>query len=276
MSAWTEKANAVSGVLAAARMRDRIAYDVLANPNVPFDVEADADQAIGILESRFPELNEFEIGQAEEFAQSRGKGKAGRGYRRPGERAPAAKPKASAVARSQGQRPATKGGRAAPAAATRARRGGGRRSSSRGRRYGRRSWEQTGLPGAARSTSEIIMQTLGVTVGLSLLYLLISNAGTAKRGRSAAELFATGVTGLTRRFIAPVDVFAPAAGTSPAGRRSAADAADAAAAAATATAPARAAVAAATAYADYWSDYAAKSGGHRRSYPQRTPPSRTP
>ncbi len=58
----------------------------------------------------------------------------------------------------------------------------------------------------------MLLSVLGVTVGLSLLYLLLTNAESSAPGRSAVAQIAGGVAGGVQRLILPVDPLRGAAG----------------------------------------------------------------
>jgi len=95
----------------------------------------------------------------------------------------------------------------AGAAARRADRGlagGTRRTRSRGRR----AWQQTGVPGATRSATQLVLQVLGVIVGLSIAYVLLSDASRKPRGKSAIEIFGKGIVSGLQRVVLPVDPLA--------------------------------------------------------------------
>jgi hypothetical protein len=74
----------------------------------------------------------------------------------------------------------------------------------------RRAFRQTGIPGAAGSTTAFALQALGLMIGMALLYLVLSDAERAQRG---AGIFGTALnvtTGILHRFISPLDPLSPA------------------------------------------------------------------
>lgn len=68
-----------------------------------------------------------------------------------------------------------------------------------------RAFEQTGIPGGVRSTAQLVLEAGGLVVGLSLAYLLLTNAQTSGRGKAAIELVAKAVQTALAVFINPVD-----------------------------------------------------------------------
>jgi hypothetical protein len=72
---------------------------------------------------------------------------------------------------------------------------------ARARRYAR----ETGIPAVADSTTSLVLRWFGLLIGLSLTYLILSNAGSAKSGRSAIELLAGGASTLAQVAILPLD-----------------------------------------------------------------------
>jgi hypothetical protein len=203
-----ERARAVRGVVAAARLREELGFE-LGRSGLPFDREADLDQAIGLLEERFPEVRD--VTNAEEFAAEKGAGsrdgiraKAARGERGPDAAAlERAARGAGGASRRAGARSASSKGRAGGRRPAGHVGKGGRRT--RVRAGARRAFERTGVPRAARSTTQIALQGIGLTLGLSLLYLLLSNGQRAGRGGSLLEQIGRWITGSTRALVAPVD-----------------------------------------------------------------------
>lgn len=92
--------------------------------------------------------------------------------------------------------------------------GQGRRASSgrgRGRSAGRRGggrrnryYEQTGIPGFGRTTTGLVMQTVGMFVGLSAVYLLLSD-----RGSRAYSTLARGLKLGVDALVLPLDPLNP-------------------------------------------------------------------
>src|SRR5205085_11857711 len=61
-----------------------------------------------------------------------------------------------------------------------------------------------------RSGAGLVLQLLGYGLGLSILYLVLTNAQTAKKGRGAVELAAGGLVGAVRALVSPtVDPLSP-------------------------------------------------------------------
>lgn len=96
-----------------------------------------------------------------------------------------------------------------PAAGTSRGGGRGRASSSRGRRGGGPSLPDAGdlagwvAPGGI-SYGRLAFQAAGWAVGLSLLYLILSNSEKAPRGSSAVELTTRGISNLVTALVSPL------------------------------------------------------------------------
>jgi hypothetical protein len=73
-----------------------------------------------------------------------------------------------------------------------------------GRSYfrGSRAIRQTGLPSAAQSTGSLVMEAIGIGIGLSLLYLILNEKG---KGPLALSTLLKGLESALRIFIDPVD-----------------------------------------------------------------------
>lgn len=213
-----DQASDVGGVVAAARMREKFLRQRV---NASTDEEREGlSDAIGTLEVRFPDLEDLPAGGAERFAKERGHGTGKRtptheGRRRPGK--PDAEPLERAANKAGSPRrssPATRD--ASPRARGDASPGSDRdrtvaarsRNPSRGpieRRARSRlgqGYRETGIPLAGASASSIVMSTLGATVGLAAVYLLLSPNG-SKATSTALDL----IGGFLQRIIAPVDIF---------------------------------------------------------------------
>jgi hypothetical protein len=189
---------------AAAQLHADLEAELALNDDLPAGWEADAEQALDDLESRFggaEQLRELGVdrGKAPQLSRGARKGLDGphEGRRRAGTTtkgsAGGSGSRSAAGAKSSGGRA---GGR------TPARRGS-RRAGRGGRTLGR-AFQRTGLPGAADSATGVGLQLVGLTVGLVLLYSLI-------RGRGPAAVTIAGrsfVTGL-RMIVAPIDPLAP-------------------------------------------------------------------
>ena len=133
----------------------------------------------------------------------------------PGDRQGVHKPKAKPPKAEQPAKPKPAGGARRSSGSGR----GSRSSSGVGRRAAagaflgarsRRYVEQTGIPSAARSATSTALQFAGVLVGLSLAYLLLSNAERPVKGRSAIELFMRGLSTGVARVIGPGPLFGAA------------------------------------------------------------------
>lgn len=214
-----DQAQNVSGVVAAARMRER--FQQREAKATDEETREQLREAIADLEIRFPELEEIPPGGAEAFARERGHGTKSRspvheGRRRraaapPPKSKPSSRPKPS---RDAGAKPSGKGGagKSAPAPARRPRRpaSGGRRRSpslpSSGRYNSRRLYTETGIPGAAWSATSLTMSLLGMTVGLSLLYLMLTSAERKGSGAQALPQLLGAVTGFVQRFVSTRDI----------------------------------------------------------------------
>jgi hypothetical protein len=82
----------------------------------------------------------------------------------------------------------------------------------RGRGLGRRSFEQTGIPGAGRSAMAFTMQLLGTMIGLSLLFLVLRGAEGNQAGFRFLQQGLGAVTATVRNLVAHnVDPLAPRA-----------------------------------------------------------------
>ena len=73
-----------------------------------------------------------------------------------------------------------------------------------GRSYyrARRALRQTGIPTAAGSTGSLVMEAIGIAIGLSLVYLILNEGG---KGPAALQTLLKGLESAVRIFIAPVD-----------------------------------------------------------------------
>jgi hypothetical protein len=84
------------------------------------------------------------------------------------------------------------------------------RSSNQLARALRTGVRDTGIPAAARSSTRTALNFLGAGFGLSILYLLLTNAEHAKPGKAAVELFAKGVGRTAQALVSPaVDPLSP-------------------------------------------------------------------
>lgn len=200
------------GPIAAARQRDRWARQE-ANATDPEEREP-LREAIADLEARYPDLEEVPIGGAEKFARERGHGSGARspvheGRRRAGSKGPARTTKAKSPSRAKTPAAASKGGRAIPGLDPTARRSPTSRKAAKGSPTPKvdRAIRQTGVPAAVSSGGSTIMAALGATVGLSLLYLLVSSAEKPGTGAAALPTMIGSVTRALGRFLSLEDVF---------------------------------------------------------------------
>jgi hypothetical protein len=76
---------------------------------------------------------------------------------------------------------------------------------SSGRIPGRRAFRQTGIPAAAGSTTAFALQTLGLMIGMALLYLVLSDAERARKGAGIFGTVLTGATSMLHRLVSPTD-----------------------------------------------------------------------
>jgi hypothetical protein len=99
------------------------------------------------------------------------------------------------------QRKAMRGGKKPTRPAPKARRGAVRAGAHAGRAYYRsRPARDTGIPGAITSTGSTVMQAIGIGIGLSLAYLVLS-----KRGSSAFSGVLNTLSTAMQVLIQPVD-----------------------------------------------------------------------
>ena len=217
-----DQAENVGGIVSAARMRERFRRE---RKNTTDEERQGAlGDAIGTIEMRFPELEDLPAGGAEKFARERGHGRGSRspsheGRKRPGagnRREPDAAPLEHA-ARRAGTAPSPKrsqgGGSRKSSPASSGGGGRGRTAPSaldrKVRSASRRAIRDTGIPAAASSTTQIAMSVLGATVGLSILYLLLTSAEKHGAGKGPLPEMLEAISGFLRRVIAPVDFFGP-------------------------------------------------------------------
>lgn len=202
--------NFSGGPIAAARQRDRWARQE-ANATDPERREA-FREAVADLESRYPDLEDVPIGGAEAFARERGHGT--------GARSPVHEGRHRSGAR-KANRPRPSGRKEAPAKSSAKKSSGppgldptARRSPAQKRRAeGQptpkldRAIRQTKIPNALSSSGSTVMAGLGATVGLALLYLLLSSAETPGSGAAALPQLVSSVTRGLGRFLSLEDVF---------------------------------------------------------------------
>lgn len=82
-----------------------------------------------------------------------------------------------------------------------------------GRSYyrGRSAIRQTGIPSAAQSTGSLVMEAVGIAIGLSLLYLILNEKG---KGPLALSTLFKGLESAVKIFINPVDPLKALSGSS--------------------------------------------------------------
>lgn len=71
------------------------------------------------------------------------------------------------------------------------------------------AFAQTGIPGAGKSGARLALETLGLMIGLALLFLVLTDSERAAKGRSVIEMLTGGITTAVQLIIAPVDPLAP-------------------------------------------------------------------
>lgn len=204
--------NFSGGPIAAARKRDRWALEE-ANATDPERREA-LREAIADLEARYSDLADVPIGGAEAFARERGHGKGARspvhgGRHRSGSRSRSTSP-ATPRRKSTPKTPAAASGRKpVPGLDPGARRSPAQKRASQGRPTPRvdRAIRQTGIPSSLSSSGSTLMAGLGATVGLALLFLLLSSAETPGSGAAALPSLIGSVTRGLGRFLSLEDVF---------------------------------------------------------------------
>ena len=216
-----EKARAAKGPVEAMRMYEKWGTDLALDTDLSAEQGRELDAGVAVLEERFPEITKFQ-GSAEEFAQSKGHGRGSRAKKGsiikdspPKKRKRAGGGNGSGGGSNGGGR----SGGAAPGGSGGGRRRPATRKRGRGRRprrgyitdrYGARRllWD-TGLPGAASSATSTAMMLLGATVGLSLLFLLLSSAQRPGSGAGAFPYMLRSITEWVQRFVSVEDIFRP-------------------------------------------------------------------
>jgi hypothetical protein len=186
------------------------------SPGISYDRAYELNKAMDYLEEQYPQLAKSRPDASQQGEYERRAGQARRQVRKE-ERA---------------KRPSAGGSRGS--------RGGSRTRSSRRSRprapRASRAFRQTGIPGTVASTTDTLLKVAGGTIGLSLLYIFLTNAEGGKTNvvTDIAGWFTAGL----RRLILPVDPLRPVTpqGTQPLGSQAAA--ASAASLAATQHAPA--------------------------------------
>lgn len=207
-----DQAQNISGVVSAARFRDRMARLEAKSSG---GERGAAREALFDIEERFPELADIPVGGAEAFARERGHGTKSRSpvehgaRRRPAAGKPAAQKKSSGVkvdAKRKDRKPV-------PGLDPTARRA----KSSRRRPATRpaptprvdRAIRRTGIPATVDTGGSIVMSMLGATIGLSFAWLVLTSAETPGSGTRRIETFLSEtVPGAVGRILNPYeDVF---------------------------------------------------------------------
>lgn len=194
--------NFSGGVVSAARKRESWLRRA-ANATDP-EVAAQYEEAAADLAARYPDIEDLGIGEAERFARERGHGTKsrspvheGRSRSRPGTTRRSSSKPATTSTRDGSRGPAS---RRVDRAAT-------RRTGPRPTPQVDRAIRETGIPAAAGEGRSAVMMGLGATVGLSLLFLLLSSAEEAGTGGAALPRLIGSVTGFISRFLSVRDFF---------------------------------------------------------------------
>lgn len=186
----------------AARLAADLEAELALNDSLPDGWEAEADAALADLRSRFGTLEEDDAYTAGPSSLStRAKGNLNAPPESPEVR------KEGERRRKAGSR-AGSGGQGAPRSSRAGRRGRPARRSRTSSFMGRAA-RDTGIPAAGQSATTLILQTLGLMIGLALLFLVLRNAEQSGRGNSVIDLIGGGVTTFVAAVIRPVDPLAP-------------------------------------------------------------------
>ena len=201
-----ERARDASGPVAARRLADDLMMRA-DDPDSTVEEQRDINAALGVLEDRYPDAMGYP-GDAETYAQSRGGGKGSRGGRsHEGRRRPGAPKKSSNPP--ERKKVSTEGAKPKPGINPEARRKRSSRARSKPASTPRvdRAIRQTGIPAATGAGGSIVMATLGATVGMSLLYLLVTSAERPGSGAQALDQMVGKVTHGIGKFLSLEDVF---------------------------------------------------------------------
>ena len=208
--------NFSGGPVAAARQRDRWA---LREANAT-DAETREQyrEAIADLQARYPDLEDVPIGGAEAFARERGHGTGKRSPVHGGRRRPGAGGSRGAPAAKKPKTPPAAQGKPKDVPGLTPGAGSTRRAKGAPTPRVDRAIRQTGIPAAFNSGGSTVMAALGATVGLALLFLVLSSAETPGSGAAALPRVigwdrkheSVGVLGFLGRFLDPHrDIFSP-------------------------------------------------------------------
>jgi hypothetical protein len=194
-------------VIQGARLREKFLWDLGTSAGMPEQRAEELNSAVDELERRYPDLSDVEVGEAEDYIAGLNASQ-GRPIRQPSKGSGAT---LGERRRQQRERMVNRGARNRGGGGQSRSRGGSRRQASRGRGIARARWRETGVPQATASVTELVMQGLGLTLGLTLLYLFLRNAQGAPRGQSAIEEISTAGARAVRLLVAPVDPIAAGA-----------------------------------------------------------------
>ena len=209
-----DEAQNIGGIVTAARARERW-MRAAANNTDPERQEA-LREAVADLEARFPELEEIPPGGAEGLARERGHGTRARSPVRHGRQRLQPSQPAGGGARAKkkggglgGESKAAKGGKPAPGLDPGARRSPAERKAAAGAPTPRvdKAIRQTEIPSTFAAGTSATMLALGATVGMALLYLVVSSAEKKGSGAAAVPNLIESVTGFLGRFLSLSDIF---------------------------------------------------------------------
>jgi hypothetical protein len=192
--------------VAASRLNDELETQLaMGDPDPEWarraeEARADLAQRFGGYDRLHTISNDRPKGTSEARRPRRGSTAPHSGRRRPASSASSAAPAAPASPPPSGRAPASTR-KPAPRTTRRAPRAG------LGRGAGARALRQTGIPGAAGSTSAFALQVLGLMIGMALLYLALTSAERGRGGGIIGQIL-TGSTSLLHRFISPGDPLA--------------------------------------------------------------------
>jgi hypothetical protein len=212
-----DQAQNISGVVSAARFRDRMARLEAKSSG---GERGAAREALFDIEERFPELADVPVGGAEAFARERGHGTKSRSpvehgaRRRPAAGKPPAAKKSSGV-KVEAKRKDRKPVPGIDPAARRARTSRGTSTRPAPTPRVDRAIRRTGIPATVDTGGSIVMSMLGATIGLSFAWLVLTSAETRGSGTRRIETFLSEtVPGAVGRILNPYeDVFPGNTGT---------------------------------------------------------------
>jgi hypothetical protein len=204
--------NFSGGVISAARKRDQWARREANATDA--ETREQYREAIADLEARYPDLEDVPVGGAEAFARERGHGTGARspvheGRRRAAGRGAQARTGKPAASKRESPKAGQGKPREVPGLTPEARRSASEKRAAKGRPTPRvdRAIRETGIPSAISSSGSATMAALGATVGLALLYLLLSSAEAPGSGAAALPSMIGSVTRALSRFLSLEDVF---------------------------------------------------------------------